>query len=212
MMTTMSTAGESVDRIERWLAGHAPDALARWLPPATRAEITAVEEVVGMPFPDALVDLLLRHNGMDDAGVPAAVTEFLPRYTAPMAVRYIGSGNLNLIDVLKQFGTDFDDNPMVGYWWHPRWLPFGFNIAANYLFVDLRPDHGGIGWFNHEGEAELGLAPSLEVFLHDVAAAMEGNGTAIGCRPVIDEHGFVTWVPDTTPRTGEDDPQGTART
>ena len=212
MMTTMSTAGESVDRIERWLARHAPDTLARWQPPATRAEIVAVEEAVGMAFPSALVDLLLRHNGMDDAGVPAIATEFLPRYTAPMAVRYIGGGNLNLIDVLKQFGTDFDDNPMVGTWWHPRWLPFGFNIAANYLFVDLRPGRGEVGWFNHEGEAELPLSPSLEVFLHDVAAAMDGTGLALGCRPVIDDHGFVTWVPDTTPVPDQDDPRGTART
>ncbi len=152
MMAAMSSAGESVDRIERWLARHAPDTLARWQPPAARAEIAAVEEAVGMAFPSALVDLLLRHNGMDDAGVPAIATEFLPRYTAPMAVRYIGGGNLNLIDVLKQFGTDFDDNPMVG------------------------------------------------------------TGLALGCRPVIDDHGFVTRVLDTTPVPDQDDPRGTART
>lgn len=194
MMVGMSTVGDSCDRIERWLASHAPATLARWAPPATRETIAAAEEVAGMRFPPELVELQLRHDGAHDARGVVAACAFLPWFTAPMSAMSMAHDARNTTYLLaNQFRNDPD---MVGYWWHPMWLSFGFNIAANNLFLDLRPGphHGAVGWFDHEGEARQRLSPSLAIFLRDVADALEGDGTVLGERPKVDDRGFLNWV------------------
>jgi len=188
------SVGDSCERIERWLAGHAPGSLATWNPPASRSTIAAAEERAGMEFPAELVELQRRHDGAHDERGVVAACAFLPWFTAPMSAMSMAGIASNTTDLLaNQFA---DDPGMVGYWWHPRWLPFGFNIAANNLFLDLRPGqhYGAVGWFNHEGEAQQRLSPSLGVFLSDIADALEGDGAVLGEWPVVDERGFLNWV------------------
>lgn len=56
---------DSVDRLARWLAGHAPRALEGLLPPLTSAEIAACEEHLGAPLPEGLAALYRAVGGQD---------------------------------------------------------------------------------------------------------------------------------------------------
>ncbi|MBB5109920.1 cell wall assembly regulator SMI1, partial [Streptomyces spectabilis] len=60
-----SSIPESWTRIEAWLTRRAPRTLAALHPPAKRSAIAAAEHAIGQPFPEPLVQSLMRHDGMD---------------------------------------------------------------------------------------------------------------------------------------------------
>ncbi|MEU6055100.1 SMI1/KNR4 family protein [Streptomyces xanthochromogenes] len=55
-------------RIEAWLEEHAPATAALLRPPASDADIDAVEESIGVVFPPALRAWYRLHDGTDDPG------------------------------------------------------------------------------------------------------------------------------------------------
>ena len=61
-----------------------------------------------------------------------------------------------LDDILR--GMDQD---MVGWWWHPDWMPFAAHVAADALVIDLRdgPQQGAIGEFMHAGNTNFDWVP-----------------------------------------------------
>ncbi|KJY18558.1 SMI1/KNR4 family protein, partial [Streptomyces katrae] len=60
-----STVEESWDRIESWLARHAPITHGLLRPAAVLADITAAEARLGVAFPPDLRESLLRHDGVE---------------------------------------------------------------------------------------------------------------------------------------------------
>lgn len=60
------------ERIEAWLGSQLPAALDNLRPPATEAELSALEAAMGRPLPEDLRALLSIHDGENDGWVPSA--------------------------------------------------------------------------------------------------------------------------------------------
>jgi cell wall assembly regulator SMI1 len=174
---------ESWSRVTAWLAANAPVAHAMLRPPASALDAR---------LPVELRRLLLINDGADESERTGA--RFLPGMHRLLPADQIAADNAMHIEIL----ADFDDDEMVGHWWHPRWIAFGSDAAGHRLVIDDRPGPGrGKVW---EWSRTDGLiwefAPSLAEFLADVATAL-GDGTPLyGWRPVV-ESGDVDWEPVT---------------
>lgn len=128
-------------KLEAILQDADPVLLADLAPPATDAEITALEQALGMSLPADFVVCLKIHNGQhgnshglfDDA-------EFLSTSRILQEWR-IWKGLLD--------GGDFEgaeSSPQSGIrsvWWSPAWIPFTYNGAGDHLCLDLDPSAEG---------------------------------------------------------------------
>lgn len=129
------------DRLEGWLSGHWPEGLYDLNPPATDAEISALETALGVRLPADFIACLKIHNGQKAlAGGLFDGAEFLS--TAAILTQWeIWKGLLD--------EGDFDSilsNPELGIkndWWNARWIPFTHNGGGDHYCLDLDPDDRG---------------------------------------------------------------------
>ncbi|MCX4578742.1 SMI1/KNR4 family protein [Streptomyces sp. NBC_01571] len=187
---TSSTAG-SWNRIEAWLAEHAPHTFARLGPPADPAEITAAEQTIGSPFPDPLRESLLRHDGTEHAVL-------LPPFWMPLSTRLIVDAWKRRTRIYEsdlsatEAADDGDAESEFGPWWHRQWIPFAADGAGDHLVIDQRPTRvrGRIGDADHESGCRFEAHPmwaSLPALLDMTATALE-SGELLECyeRVVVD--------------------------
>jgi len=130
-----SAANPAIDaawnRIERWLAAHAPALLADLNPPATAADLAAFAQATGLALPAEAAAAYARHNGQRGAGPPLfGEYRLLPLHLAARAaldMRAVPSAPASA------------HGPVQPAWWHPGWLPVLSNGAGRYLCLDLAP-------------------------------------------------------------------------
>jgi len=68
------------------------------------------------------------------------------------------------------------DEEMVGFWWHPQWLPVAQHVRADALVIDLRPGSncGAVGEFAHDERTEFGgWGSSFAEFIARTADSIE---------------------------------------
>jgi cell wall assembly regulator SMI1 len=191
------------ERIESWLAEHAPLTAATLGPPAGPAELAGAGTALGVTFPPELVASLARHDGSD----PASPDRFtLAGYTlSPLAGIVARSRSLTgILADLAGGDTGLDDDTMTGWWWHPEWLPFADHIAADALAIDARPGEGlgQVGVFRHEDHTTFDR-PSLASLLHETADVLEAHRPSPAGSPTGPElFGLVPRVVDGRLRWG----------
>jgi len=165
-------------------------------PPATKAEIIAVEAEIGFRLPDDLRELYLRADGQKSLYEPidpapgTIVTPLFGGYEFASLSSALDDYR-NWVEVIDEWGNESDPNecitlragdpPVAREYFRRGWFPFAIDGGGNAYAVDLAPVQGGtegqvilIG--SDEDERQV-LAPSLTAFL--VAAA--------GCEPVWEE-------------------------
>ncbi|MEV1009400.1 SMI1/KNR4 family protein [Streptomyces sp. NPDC049881] len=163
--------GRTWDRIERWLARHAPATYTTLRPPAARADVAALEREFGIRLPGDLVASLLRHDGV----------------TWPGQAAFALPGDYYLLDVAairehcamwrrlaeREDATHLRD----GSYWHPSFLTVAGTNAADAVFVDCRPGerYGTVGWHLKGGEPYFGPHPSFAALLGALADALEAD-------------------------------------
>lgn len=56
---------------------------------------------------------------------------------------------------------------MLGYWWHPQWVPFAETVSGDALAVDQRQGQGQgrVGEFHHDDHTEFTLGSSLTDYI-----------------------------------------------
>ncbi|MEU5686266.1 SMI1/KNR4 family protein [Streptomyces venezuelae] len=185
---------ESWARIETWLARHAPRTFAALEPPAERSDIAVAEQIIGQPFPEPLVQSLLRHNGTGD-------DVLLPPYWRLLNTHIIASdwqlGMRIYHDVFEGVEeSDFGDD--WGPWWHSRWIPFATSGGGDTLVVDQRPyrRRGRIGEADHEQGTRFSSHPmwsSLPALMDATATALETGQAVDGCLPVVADGTELSW-------------------
>src|ERR1051326_1232042 len=119
------------DRIETWLAVHAP-ALAEALEDgATEAEITQAEETLGVALPPDVKATFKRHRSFGDGGdflmgqpINYGVAEMVQEQQ-----RLKGLGEET--QARKQGTPKYLSGPIQPVWWHPLWLPLTGDGAGN---------------------------------------------------------------------------------
>ena len=156
-----------IGRLDRWLAANRPEYHAHLLPGVSGAQLDAFEGQFCLKLPDAFRQLYRWRNGHD-------------QFRSESLVHNLMFSSLE--DITRQkdmmddmIGTDFEDP----WWWRRSWVPFLENGAGDHLCVDLAAEDGGtpgqVLMFYHDWERRPILAPSLESWLADLVAAMEGG-------------------------------------
>ena len=106
-------------------------------PPATDADIAALESTLGVSLPPAFIAALKTGNGQK-GGLPGIFDEHLFLSSAKIAKTW------QLWSDLME-GGDFDGNqssPDAGIkpgWWNPKWIPFTSNGAGDCFCLDMEP-------------------------------------------------------------------------
>lgn len=180
------------DRIERWLAAHAPGILAGLNPPATLQRIREVERLLDCEFPPDVVDSFLIHDGQtaDSPGVIA------------------GDELYGLDDILRSWTTwkdlidkgTFDGNESESdgvtssLWYDLRWIPLTHEPGGDELCLDLNPGpegvHGQIIQMIHDAPDRYAVAPSYGTWLTELADHFEAGLFE------LDDEGFLRKAED----------------
>ncbi|MGA5453172.1 SMI1/KNR4 family protein [Streptomyces umbrinus] len=189
-----SSIPESWSRIEAWLAQHTPRTFAALGPPAERSAIAVAEQAIGQPFPEPLVESLLRHNGMGHY-------DLLPPFWSLLEVQSITRAWQTRMKIYgdELTGTEEGDpDGEHGPWWHAQWVPFAFDGAGDYLIVDQRPyrGRGRIGNADHETGCSFSRHPmwaSLPALLDATATALETGEAVDDYLPVAVDEDELDW-------------------
>jgi len=151
-MTGMATAWAAWTQFH---AGHG-FAIEHFLnPPATEADLAAIETETGYRLPDDLRELWRRANGQPDSyGIasPAPGTVISPVFGS---YDFIGcaaalAAYRDWTEVLEEQGDTMNDgitrregDPVQAAYWIPGWLPFAVDGGGNFYAVDMAPSECG---------------------------------------------------------------------
>ncbi|AXK37307.1 SMI1/KNR4 family protein [Streptomyces armeniacus] len=189
---------ESWERAESWLVHHAPATYAALAPPADRAAIAEAERAVGLPFPDPLVESLLRHDGTDHLTL-------LPPFWSLLSAEGIAD-HWRLRSRIHGKGAEAAepeaeselDESEHGPWWHRLWIPFAADGCGDYLVLDQRPTacRGRIGDADHEQGAFFeshAMWASLPALFEASVTAMETGEVLDSYERTVTEEGELDW-------------------
>ncbi|MFF7210147.1 SMI1/KNR4 family protein [Streptomyces sp. NPDC008238] len=147
-----ATAEHAWDRIDSWLAAHAPGTFAMLHPPAPEGEIAATQRRMGVTFPPDLVATLRRHDGADEDFA-------LPTHDGLLGARGCEERSGFLRGMLAEV-LDGDGEENDGAYWHHHFVQFAsYVITADGLTVDCRPgaSFGAVGRFFDESGTDFGM-------------------------------------------------------
>ncbi|WP_143138675.1 SMI1/KNR4 family protein [Lentzea waywayandensis] len=176
-------------RADAWLRSHAPELHAKFLPPATAADVAAAEEAIGAPLPADLAAWWTACGGLEEADYAPLVPEFYSPFGVGRAleVREMTMRIRREVAVDPRVG-DVDSyearklgepaGSLIGDLWLPLFVPIAVSASGSYLFVDLRegPLHGCVMPFdNVEGADEEPLWENVAAMLAGVAEWLEGD-------------------------------------
>ncbi|MEO3742597.1 DUF6461 domain-containing protein [Plantactinospora sp. B5E13] len=180
---------ESWAVVERWLASNAPQTYTSLRPPADPAAVEAAQQTIGVTFPEDLVASLARHDGADDG--PGAFT--LGGSYQLMRVEEIPRRWRTTTDALGMSTVDDEDHHdeddgLLGWYWHPQWVPFGKTNSVDMLVVDCRPGvtYGAVGVHLKGDVTHFGHWPSLADLLADIADGLDRDRPVRHWHPAAD--------------------------
>ncbi|WP_329576313.1 SMI1/KNR4 family protein [Kitasatospora sp. NBC_01250] len=177
---------QSWQRIEAWLAQHAPSTAALLLPPSAREEIGAAERTLGLRFPPDLVDLLRLCGGSAEGPFDFGLGGPYRLHT----VAEMTEKQLTMTEVVGAVGEEVMD----GSYWHRQFLPIG-NWTGTYLLVlDCRPGpgYGRVGRLAEGSGTSFGIWDSLADLLAAQAEAL-ANLTALDHWAPVAFDGRLSW-------------------
>ncbi|MFB7232766.1 SMI1/KNR4 family protein [Streptomyces fimicarius] len=193
---TQEHVSQTWQRIESWLREYAPATYGALPPPATREEIAAAENDLGLTLPTELADSLLCHNGSDPMRLP-------PVYVL-LGTRSIVDHQQLQVEIENETRQEYlaQDIPLeidgIHARWHPEWIAFASDDGGGYLAIDDRPGmrRGRIGSRDEIGE--ISFPPdhaweSLSSFLRAAADALETGDPFNGFRRTVDDSGRLGW-------------------
>jgi cell wall assembly regulator SMI1 len=156
-----------IGRLDRWLAANRPDYYAHLLPGVTEAQLDAFEAQFSLKLLEAFRRLYRWRNGHDQLRSESLVYNLMFSSLEDIArVKELMDGMI---------GADFEDPR----WWRQSWVPFLENGAGDHLCIDLAAENGGtpgqVLMFYHDWEQRPVRSPSVEVWLADLVASMEGG-------------------------------------
>ncbi len=184
------SVAQSWKRIEAWLDAHNPKLRAGLHPPASDADLSSLESIIGRKLPQDFKEAWRMHNGNADMA-----TSLLPPLDEPGDI-YGNSESpggyylLPVEEMIQQWqgwkeltnGGEFagqssgPDKGIQDAWWHPGWISFASNGGGDSFCLDLAPTADGtagqIITMNHETPERELLAPSFAQWLASLAELM----------------------------------------
>jgi cell wall assembly regulator SMI1 len=183
----MTTIDQLWERIERWLANHAPATLASLNPPASADDLTQVETALGRPLPAELTASLRRHNGTDEHRRTGrfALAGYMLLSTSQIVARW------QMIERLLADRPRSDRDAV----WQSHWVPFAASVGADMLYLDQPAGarEATVGAFVHDDFPRPNEWPSYSALLDQTAHAVE-TGTVLDLlRPTVRDR-ELWWV------------------
>jgi len=180
---------ESWSRISKWLEANASDVAKRLPGPAEEHDIEAVEEKIGLAFPEDLKASYLVQNGVEYGEdelniVVGPYDEYNDMAFCLLPIEQIADEwqvwkDLN--DVGEFEGeTGEPDNEIVDDWWSNGWIPIAGDGGGDFICIDMNPANGGtvgqVIYAPHDAPERSLLASSWSEYLQNLADEMErGN-------------------------------------
>jgi cell wall assembly regulator SMI1 len=168
-------------RIDQWLATHAPRVLEQLNPGASEADIAKAEATLGFALPEDFKASYRIHNG--GGAYPLGLLEGMQGGSLDplhdVVSRWLSIQEQEIYDDPPDFVTNPERKcpPVQPVAWHPRWLIFAIDTAGNFRCLDLAPAAGGqvgqIFEYEHGVGPTLVIAPSLEALLTQWADWLE---------------------------------------
>lgn len=160
-------------RIESWLAIHAPIILKGLLPGATKDTIYYTEEQMGIQLPDDVRASYAIHDGQRGTA-PSLMGEWdlLPLQAIvtqwSLLKELLDAGTFtNADDVVVTVG------PVRVNWWNAKWIPVMHNGAGDFYCLDMNPAPGGkkgqIITFWHMDTQRKKIAESFQELMNNFA-------------------------------------------
>ena len=182
----------SLRQIEQWLQQHTPTTAALLAPPATDAEIAALEEVLGFRILPEVEVLLRWHNG--STGFDGAI---------PLGPAHRLLGTKQIADRWRYLAAAADRAPADwGNYWLPAWVPLTTDEGLASMVVDHSVGDTGeiFGWDVVHGRDHVAPSwPNLTSEVADLATTlatggrMAGTAAHPGLRPVGAYDGELGW-------------------
>ncbi|MEV2255180.1 SMI1/KNR4 family protein [Streptomyces sp. NPDC050147] len=180
----------SWQRIDSWLRDCAPGRYHALPPPATRGQVVAAEQRLGLRLPEQLTDSLLCHDGSAPWLLP-------PVYTLLGTEAIVEHQRLQA-HLENETRAEYlaHDIPLEidGQYarWHPGWIPCASDDGGGYLVVDTQPgvQQGRVGTRDELGQSEFPpgrIWTSLAEVLQAVANALENNEPLNGYKRIIED-------------------------
>ncbi|MGW2257384.1 DUF6461 domain-containing protein [Streptomyces sp. NPDC001780] len=184
---TVASVDRSWDRIDAWLAEHAPRTYESLRPPATAEAVRALGDELGLEPPADLVRSLLRHDGVTRESAGAFL---IPSGDLLLGVdRLLETGRMHK----ELWGEEGSQEIPDEDYWHPEFLMFTRRVTADGLVLDCRrgPRFGAVGLFFNSGGTTFRHWASLAVLLHELADSLE-SGSPLACGKA-DEYVPIAW-------------------
>lgn len=176
------TINQLWDRIEAWLAVHAPLVAASLNPPTSSRELARTEQFLDRKLPPDFRATYLRHDGQS-----LDVADLFPGWQW-LSLEEIRCKWASWISVLGQgyfVGKPSDTDGLIikNDWWNPAWIPFT-GEESDHLCIDLEPGpKGNVGqviqlW--HDWDGRPLVAPSFTDMLGQFAKDLEDGNLVVG--------------------------------
>ncbi|WP_157856010.1 SMI1/KNR4 family protein [Streptomyces aureocirculatus] len=165
------------NRIDAWLAEHAPVTFAALPQPATPVQVALAERMIGVTFPRELAASLGCHNGSDDHTL--------------LSAELIARDFLLTAEISRQPGIVSQVNTET-----PEWLPITSDSGGGHMILDLlgerQPRVGFRSELTNITFPETPNWSNLSSLLEHVASSLETMKPVDGCHPIISE-GELLW-------------------
>ena len=165
------------NRIETWLAIHAPEILDSLQPGATTQAINKAEAFLASKLPEDVKASYRLHNGQSESGhglIDAWEFLSLERMRDEWQIWK------DLLDAGEFDGTKSAPvGSIQSDWWNPNRIPLTYSGSGDHHCLDLDPAPGGqvgqiiIMW--HDGEHREVIASSFKDWLRQFATDLEGG-------------------------------------
>lgn len=194
--------GPVLARLDAWYAIHLVRDEYRFNPPATDAELDALEKLVGLELPQSYRQLYRWHDGEND-------DRWGHIYGMPLLpLKEVASQWKGWVDVLAYF--EGDRYKVAGGAWPPgavdpayinkRWIPLTHDGSGNHIGLDFDPwSNGRVGQvilFGRDEDVKAVIAESLGKFLNWLAELLEGGNFRLDAKGGLRE--FALKNPPTT--------------
>lgn len=175
--TQPAAIADSWKRINKWLKQNAQG----WKPlgkGATDKQLARAEKQLAFQLPAELRESYRIHDGDGSSQVfpcPDDISYYLASLDEVVSSWQMLKGLLDMGDFKGAKAKC--DKGIKKEWWNPAWVPFASNGGGDYLCIDTGPAPGGkpgqvILW-RHDSEKRSLLAPSLRVWLFELANGLE---------------------------------------
>lgn len=192
-MTSITTSWQ---RVHHWLSSNAPKILNNLNPPATKLELQAAQEKLGLTMPSEWHELYSTHNGMNSDGNLGSLFHGMQFLSLNEVVRELGNSNKSGAD--SQPVRAADQGIKKNDIHNPKWIALAHDGADTLLRIDMDPDtqsHSGqVIFTDHDYDIAILLSESLTQFVSQFADDLESGQYFLNKEALADGQQFLDCV------------------